>query len=60
LSPRFRAYCIMDVIDLVEIYRKMVKEVSPAVLAVGRWLSSIYAKAGHVKEGCKGEWQAGK
>lgn len=39
----------MDVIDLVEIYHKMVKGVIPVVYAVGSWLSSMYAKAGHAK-----------
>lgn len=47
INPDYRDYCIRDVLDLPEVYAKMLSRLDAHAQAIACWASSVYAKQGY-------------
>lgn len=47
IDPEYRDYCIRDVLDLPEVYEKMLSRLDAKTENIAYWVSKEYAKQGY-------------
>lgn len=47
IDPDYRQYCIKDVLDLPEIYKKMINSIPEEVRDIAYWVSGLYAQSAY-------------
>ena len=47
IDPDYREYCIKDVLDLPEIYKKMINSIPEEVRDIAYWISGLYAQSAY-------------
>ena len=48
IDPDYREYCIKDVLDLPEVYQKMISSIPEEAREIAFWVSGLYAKSGYI------------